>query len=62
MKFIEFLWSRRTTTFGYLQVILGVLVVSDGIFSAGALKWIVLSNAILLACLGHYNNRKQATP
>lgn len=50
------LWNRRTTVFGYLQVILGVLAVSDGIFSPTTLKWVILSNAVLLACLGHYNN------
>ena len=55
-KALQYLWRRRTTAFGYAQVILGVLVVSDGIFSLETLKWIVLANALLLACLGHFNN------
>lgn len=55
---LRYLWRRRTTTFGYIQVTLGVLAVSNGIFNETALKWIILSNALTLAWLGHYNNRK----
>ena len=51
-----FLWSSRTTLFGYIGVTLGVLAASDGLFSVKALKWIILINGILTACLGHYNN------
>jgi hypothetical protein len=58
-KALQYLWRRRTTTFGYIQVTLGVLVVSDGIFSPEFLKGIILANAMVLAWLGHYNNRKQ---
>lgn len=53
---ITYLWSRRTTAFGYFIVILGVLAASDGIFSPAALKFIILGNGIVMACLGHYNN------
>jgi hypothetical protein len=56
-----YLWDRRTTAFGYTQVIIGVLAVSDGIFPPSFLKYLVLFDAILLACLGHYNNRKLQT-
>lgn len=51
-----FLWNSRTTAFGYIQVVLGVLAASDGLFSVQVLKWIILINGILTACLGHYNN------
>lgn len=56
MKVLSFLWNARTTVFGYAQVILGVLAATDGIFGSKALKIIILSNGILTACLGHYNN------
>lgn len=55
-----FLWNRRTTVVGYIQVILGVLAASSGVFSDEALRWIVLANGLLLACLGHYNNHRVA--
>jgi hypothetical protein len=51
----HFLWTRRTTAFGYFQVVLGALAASDGIFSHRVLKFIILGNGILTACLGHYN-------
>jgi hypothetical protein len=50
-----FLWRRRTTAFGYVGIILGLLAESDGVFSHNALKAIVLINGILTAVLGHYN-------
>lgn len=53
-----FLWNSRTTAFGYLVTALGVIAASDGLFSPKALKWILLVNGILTACLGHYNNLK----
>lgn len=55
-EILGYIWNRRTTVFGYLQVILGVLAVSDGVIGPSALKWIILFNAIILAVLGHYNN------
>lgn len=55
----KYLWSIRTTAFGYLQVILGVLAVSGDLFGTFALKCFILANAMLLAILGHYNNRKK---
>lgn len=55
---LRYLWDRRTTVFGYAQVVLGVLAVSDGIFSPGVFKWVVLGNGLLTALLGHYNNRQ----
>lgn len=59
---LRWVWSRRTTAFGYFQVTLGVLVTADGVFSTGTLKRIILANALLTALLGHYNNRKQKQP
>lgn len=58
-----FLWNSRTTVFGYIQVIIGVLAASDGVFGPKALKIVILTNGILTAVLGHYNNLKlrQAT-
>lgn len=56
MKVLVFLWNARTTAFGYIQVIIGVLAATDGMFTPRALKWILLTNGILTACLGHFNN------
>lgn len=53
-----YLWNRRTTVLGYLQIILGVLVTSQDMLSEPALKWVVLINGIVTAILGHYNNSK----
>ena len=53
---LVYLWNSRTTVFGYVQIVLGVLATTDGIFAPKALKWILLGNGILTACLGHYNN------
>lgn len=53
-----YLWERRTTVLGYVQIILGVLATSQDMLSEGALKWVVLINGIVTAVLGHYNNSK----
>ncbi len=53
-----FLWNSRTTVIGYLGVVLGVLAATDGVFSPHALKFIILFNGVLTACVGHYNNLK----
>lgn len=53
---LTFLWNSRTTVIGYVGVILGVLAATDGIFTPRALKFILLGNGILTACIGHYNN------
>jgi hypothetical protein len=55
MRILTYLWSVRTTAFGYIQVVLGVLAASD-ILPPPALKYVMLANAMLLAILGHYNN------
>jgi hypothetical protein len=55
---LSYLWNRRTTVLGYMQIILGVIVVSEGLFSDQSLKWFVLCNGILTAVLGHYNNTR----
>lgn len=56
MRLLKFLWIRRTTAFGYFQVILGVLAASDGVFAPKVLKWMILGNGCVTACIGHYNN------
>lgn len=56
-EILTYLWNVRTTAFGYIQVVLGVLAASD-VLPPVALKWVVLINAMLLAVLGHYNNLK----
>jgi hypothetical protein len=63
VKVLTYLWSVRTTAFGYIQVVLGVLAASD-ILPPPALKYVMLANAMLLAILGHYNNLRlrQAQP
>lgn len=58
MKFGAFLWRRRTTVFGYIQTTIGVLAVSDGIFSPHVLKYILLANGLLTAWLGHFNQSR----
>lgn len=55
---LTYLWRSRTTVFGYVQVVLGVLAATDGVFAPKALKFILLGNGIATACLGHYNNLK----
>lgn len=55
-EFIEYLWSRRTTTFGYVQGVIAAAVVIPGLIPAEYAKWFMLANAMLLGALGHYNN------
>lgn len=57
-KILIYLWERRTTVLGYLQIILGVLATSQGMLSEPAVRWVVLINGIVTAVLGHYNNSK----
>jgi hypothetical protein len=60
VKWLKYLWAHRTTTFGYLQVALGVCATSTGILSPDILKWVVFGNGMLTAILGHYNNRNMS--
>lgn len=53
---LTYLWDRRTTVLGYLQIILSVMVASTELFGPKTLQWLMLGNAILTAVLGHYNN------
>lgn len=55
-RVLTYLWDSRTTLFGYLQVVLGVVAATDGVLAPRTLKWIILGNGILTACLGHFNN------
>jgi len=54
---LAYLWERRTTALGYVVTALGIMATSD-LFTARQIKWFLLINGILLAILGHYNNRQ----
>lgn len=56
MNALRYLWSRKTTAFGYVQVGLGVLAATDGLFSMHTTKWLILINGLVTAAIGHYNN------
>lgn len=56
MNVLQYLWSRKTTAFGYVQVLLGVLASTDGVFPPNWLKYIMLANGLATAGIGHYNN------
>lgn len=51
-----YLLSRKTTAFGYVQVGLGVLAATDGLFTIKTTKWLILVNGLVTAAIGHYNN------
>jgi hypothetical protein len=64
MSILTYLWSRKTTVFGYVQVFLAVLATTDGVFPTSWLKFIILANGLVTAGIGHYNNsqlKKAAT-
>ena len=52
---LRYVWARKTTAFGYFVTVLGVVATSD-VFPARLLKYLLLANGILTACIGHYNN------
>lgn len=54
----RYLWDNRTTVLGYLGIILGVLATAQDLLSQTALKWVLLTNGIVTAVLGHYNNSR----
>lgn len=54
--FFQYLWDNRTTTFGFIQSVVALLLVIDGIVPAEQTKWVVLANGVLLIALGRYNN------
>jgi hypothetical protein len=58
MIVLLYLWRRRTTVFGYIVISIGVIASSDGLFTPQTMKWLLLINGVLTACLGHYNNRR----
>jgi hypothetical protein len=62
MEVLKFLWERRTTVFGYIQVILGYMVATQGLFGPDTIKWLLFFNGLLTAVLGHYNNRVGSDP
>jgi len=53
--FYIFLWKRRTTAVGYAGIVLGVLATSSSVFSDVWARRLLLANAVVTACLGHYN-------
>jgi hypothetical protein len=55
---LRWLWSRRTTSIGYVQVTLGVLATATDVLPAVAIKWIVLASGLMTALIGHHNVMK----
>lgn len=55
---LKYLWDRRTTVLGYLQIVFAALIVSQGLLSDTVIKWCVLFNGVITAILGHYNNSR----
>lgn len=51
-----YIWSRRTTAFGLIQITIATLAQQGDLFSATGLKRLMLVNALLLAWLGVFNN------
>lgn len=57
MRAILKLWrGHGTKILGFAQVTVGVLAVADGIFTAMALKWILLASGLLTAWRGYFNS------
>lgn len=56
---LKYLWENRTKVSGYAVVILGVLATSSNVLPPGLLKWIILTNGVVVACIGHYNDMQQ---
>ena len=59
-RVLRYLWRRRTTTLGYIQVTVAVLAAADGLFTPTTVKVLLLLNGLCVAWLGMYNNRKGA--
>ena len=55
LESVRYVWSRKTTAFGYCVTVLGVLATSN-VFPPTWLKYLLLANGLLTACIGHYNN------
>lgn len=53
---LTYLWDRRTTVLGYLQITLSIMAASTELFGDRTILWLMLGNSILTAILGHYNN------
>ena len=52
---VLYVWSRKTTAFGYFVVFLGVIATSS-VVPPSVLPWVLLANGMITAGLGHYNN------
>jgi len=57
IAWLVYVWSRKTTAFGYFVVILGVVATSS-VVPKDWLPWVLLANGVITASLGHYNNAK----
>jgi len=55
IAWLTYIWSRKTTAFGYFVVVLGVAATSN-VFPPQTLKYVILTNGLLTAMIGHYNN------
>lgn len=60
---VQVIWQHRTKILGYLQVAIGALAVADAGMVAEALgkdglRWVMLTNGVLTAIVGHYNSRR----
>lgn len=61
--FFAYLWCRRTTTLGYLGVVLSVLELNPDVVgswvAAPKRGTLILILGMMVAALGHYNNRQR---
>ena len=57
-KIGAYLWTRRTETFGHIQLLLATAVATAGIIPDGKLKWALFANAFMTQALGRFNNRQ----
>ena len=58
MKVFSVLWDHRTKMLGFIQVTLGVLSTTDGLFTPLAVKCILLGSGISTAWLGFFNSSR----
>lgn len=56
-KILTYMWTRRTETFGHLQLLLACAVATADLIPESKLKWALFANAFLTQALGRYNNR-----
>jgi hypothetical protein len=59
---MKFWTSHGTKILGFAQVTVGVLAASTDVFSAPALKVLLVANGLLVAWRGFFNSNQQGTP